>query len=546
VSDPAGSGAPPSAPQGRETDSGLPLRPVYGPADAPGGEYAERLGDPGTYPFTRGRRPAGADGGWIQRELSGEGDPGRSNDQFRYLIAHGATGLDVIGDTPTMAWMDPDHPVSAPAVGTQGVSLCCLQDWLDLYDGLPLDRLTLSHSVPAAFAVAGLYLTARRRGVDPALLRGSVVQAPFYCEDCGYATHMPFELRVRLAVDSIEFASRAMPRFHAFLEDTYYISDGGLDAVEEMALGFVEIRHLVRELVRRQVPVDRFAPRIAILVNFRMDFFEEIAKVRAARRLYARMMREEFGAADPRAWAVNIAAHTSGLTLTAQQPVNNVVRGATQALGLVLAGVQGIEVSTFDEAFRTPSPEAHLVALRTQQVIALETGVTRVADPLGGSWYLESLTAELEERIRGMIERIEAMGPPEGLCDGKWFRALFLDAMERRARQMGAGRLVQVGVNAQQMPEAEDTLLRDVTERKIAPAAPRIERLRALRRERDAGLVAAALRAVCGAAEDRAAHLMPPLIAATEAGATIGEMAGALRAGYRQPPDPFGMVPLPW
>ena len=271
MSDAAGAGPP----HGRETDSGLPLRPVYRPADAPGGDYAERLGDPGTYPFTRGRRPAGADGGWIQRELSGEGDPGRSNDQFRYLIAHGATGLDVIGDTPTMAWMDADHPVAAPAVGTQGVSLCCLQDWLDLYKGLPLDRLSLSHSVPAAFAVAGLYLTARRRGVDPVLLRGSVVQAPFYCEDCGYATHMPFELRVRLAVDSIE-------------------------------------------------------------------------------------------------------------------------------------------------------------------------------------------------------------------------------------------------------------------------------RLRALRRGRDAGLVATALRAVCGAAEDRAAHLMPPLIAATKAGATIGEMAGALRAGYRQPLDPFGMVPLPW
>jgi methylmalonyl-CoA mutase N-terminal domain/subunit len=169
-----------------------------------------------------------------------------------------------------------------------------------------------------------------------------------------------------------------------------------------------------------------------------------------------------------------------------------------------------------------------------------------VADPLGGSWYLESLTGQLEHRIREMIERIEAMGPPEGLCDGRWFRALFLDAMERRATQLNAGRLVQVGVNAQQMPEVEDTLLRDVTERKIAPAAPRIERLRALRRERDAGLVTSALRAVCGAAEDRAAHLMPPLIAATEAGATIGEMAGALRAGYGRPPDPFGMVTLPW
>jgi methylmalonyl-CoA mutase N-terminal domain/subunit len=364
----------------RMPDSKIAPKPFYRPEDVAGISYDETINDPGAYPYTRGRRPRQDGAAWIQRELSGEGEPARTNAQFKYLIEKGAMGLDVIGDTPTMALLDPDHPAAAHAVGTQGVSLCSLDDYLVLYDGLALDGLTISNSLPPTFAIAGLYEAAKARGIDPARLRGSTVQAPFYCEDCGYATHMPFKLRLRLAADSIEFAAREMPKFHAFLEDTYYISEGGLDPVEEMGLGFVEIRYLIRELLRRGLPIDGFAPRIAILLNCRMDFFGEIAKIRATRRLFARMLREEFGAQDPRSLAVVIASHTSGLSLTAQQPVNNVIRGAVQSLALVLAGAQAIEISGFDEAFRTPSPEAHLVGLRTQQVVQLETDVTKVAD----------------------------------------------------------------------------------------------------------------------------------------------------------------------
>ncbi|MBI4628906.1 MAG: hypothetical protein HY729_09360 [Candidatus Rokubacteria bacterium] len=529
----------------RQSHSGIPLKPVYTPADA-AGDYAAGLGDPGAYPYTRGRRPAGSDGGaWIQHELSGEGTARRSNEQFRYLIAHGATGVDVIGDTPTMAWLDPDHPAARHAIGTQGVSVCHLGDYRDLYDGLPLDRITVSHSLPAPFAIAGLYLAAREHGVDPARLRGSTVQAPFYCEDCGYASHMPFALRLRLAADSIEFATRAMPKFHAFLEDTYYISDGGLDAVEEMALGFVEIRYVVRELLRRRVPVDSFAPRIAILVNCRMDCFEEIAKIRATRRLFARMMREEFGARDPRSLAVNVTAHTSGLTLTAQQPVNNIVRGAVQALALVLAGVQAIEISGFDEAFRTPSPEAHLIALRTQQTIELETNVTKVADPLGGSYYVEALTDELERRITEMVARIERQGDPAALCDGGWFRALFQDAMERHARQVREGRLRKVGVNVHRMAEEEDTLLRAVAERKFEPCRERVDELAAHRRSRDGGRAREALVDLQRVAEGKTGNLMPPLVAGFAAGATMGEITGILRTAYGAPYDPLGHLKAP-
>ena len=540
-----GSDAEASMTQG-QSHSGIPLKPVYTPADTAGLDYAVRLGDPGTYPYTRGRRPASAGGGgWIQHELSGEGAARRSNEQFRYLIAHGATGVDVIGDTPTMAWLDPDHPTARHAIGTQGVSVCHLGDYRDLYAGLPLDRITLSHSLPAPFAIAGLYLVARERGVDPAGLRGSTIQVPFYCEDCSYATHMPFALRLRLAADSIEFAAREMPRFHAFLEDTYYISDGGLDAVEEMALGFVEIRYLVRELLRRGVAIDRFAPRIAILVNCRMDVFEEIAKIRATRRIFARMMRDEFGARDPRSLAVNVTSHTSGLTLTAQQPVNNIVRGAVQALALALAGVQAIEISAFDEAFRTPSPEAHLVALRTQQTIQVETGVTKVADPLGGAYYVEALTDEMERRIVELAARIEAKGDPGALCDGGWFRTLFQNAMERHARELREGRLGQVGVNVHRMAEADDTLLREVAERKFEPCRERVDELRELRRARDAERVRATLGELRRVAAAKTGSLMTPLVAAFAAGATMGEITGVMRIGYGVPYDPLGHTEAP-
>ncbi|MBM4335436.1 MAG: methylmalonyl-CoA mutase [Deltaproteobacteria bacterium] len=530
----------PPADAAGQTHSGVPVEPFYRPEDLAGSDYASRLGDPGAYPFARGvRPPSTVRRGWVQRELSGEGDPARSNAQLRQLLAHGQSGLDVIGDAPTMAWMDPDHALARHAIGTQGVSLCRLDDFDELYRGLPLGEITLSHSLPAPITVAALWCIARRRGVAPERLRGSVIQTPYFCEDTGYAVHMPFELRLRLAADSIAFSAETMPRFHAFLEDTYYISDGALDAVDEMAFGFVETRGLIRELLRRGVPVDRFAPRIAFLVNCRMDVFEEIAKIRATRRLHARMMRDEFGARDPRSLAVNVTVHTSGMSLTAQQPVNNIVRGAIQAFALALSGVQAIEVSAFDEAFRTPSPEAHAVALRTQQIVDLEARAGRVLDPLGGSWFVESLTDEIERRIESRVAQIEAMGDPAALVDGGWFRGVFRDAMEREARAVADGSLARVGVNCFQIPEEEDVLLREVVEGKIEPFRARIEEIRHHKSTRDALKTSESLSALGALAARRDANLMPGLVDALEAGATMGEIASSLRVAYGRPADPF-------
>ncbi len=527
---------------GPATDAGVPLRPVYGPRNLVGLNYERDLADPGTFPFARGRRAPGPDGttpGWIQRELSGEGSPSRSNAQFHELLAHGARGLDVIGDAPTMAALDPDHPMCVPAVGSAGVSLCRKQDFVELFDGISLDGITVSHSLPAAFALAGQYVAARATGVDPGVMRGSAIQAPLYAEDCSYATFMPFALRMRLCLDSIAFSNRVMPRFHAYLEDTYFISDGGLDVVEEMSLGFVQLREITRRLIERGLPVDAFAPRIAILVNCRMDLFEEIAKVRAVRRMYARMMRDEFGAADPRSLAVNISVHTSGLTLTAAQPVNNVVRGAVQALAMALTGVQGLEISTFDEAFRTPSHAAHVIAMRTQQVIAEETGVTRVADPLGGSWYLESLTDELERRIDAEVRRIESVGEIGELVEGGFFREIIMQAMDRHAQQVQSGERRVVGVNCHRVDPAEDTLLRELAEARFEADPEHVERIRRWRTERDARRVEEALADVRTAAESADADLMEPVVDALENDCSIGEIAGSLRVGYALAPDPF-------
>ncbi len=527
------------------SDQRIPVQPVYTPDDLDGFDYEEKLGDPGQFPFTRGPRPPGARTGWIQRELSGEGGPAHANQQLKYLLSHGQMGIDVIGDAPTVGYIDPDHPLARHAVGTTGVSLCCLDDYRELYRDLPLDEITLSHSLPPVFQVAALHTVALERGISPARIRGSVIQAPYYCEDCSYAVHMPFELRLRLAADSIAFCATEMPKFHAFVEDTYYISEGGLDGVEEMALGFVELRGIVRELLSRGIDVDQFAPRIAILVNCRMDFFEEIAKIRATRRLYARMMRDEFGAEDPRSLAVNVSAHTSGLSLTAQQPANNIVRGTAQALALALAGVQALEVSTFDEAYRTPSEEAHMVGLRTQQILQLESRVTEVADPLGGSYFVESLTDEMEERIWSMVQEIEALGDPADLSDSGWFRRIFDEAAERYSRAIGDGSLPKVGVNVHTIPADQDRLLRDVSERKIEPFRDRIDQVAAYRRSRDNTAAQAALEALFESARDRKANLMPPVIEATKAGATMGEMAGVMRMAYGKPADPYGAVPPP-
>lgn len=527
------------------TQSGIPLKPLYRPEDVAGLDYEADLGDPGQYPFTRGNRLKTGKGAWITRELSGEGDPSISNAQIKGLLAMGQTGMDLIGDSPTQGLLDPDHPIAQKTVGTQGTSLCRRQDYIDLLSGLPIDTMSTSMSLPPSFGVCGLYLAAEKFGIDPKVLRGSVVNGPFYGEECSYAIHMPFKLRVRLGTDAIEFATREMPKFHAFLEDTYFIADAGLNVIEEMALGFVEVRHLVRELLGRGLDIDEFAPRIAFLVDCRMDFFEAIAQIRATRRLYARMMKEEFKAKDPRSLAVNIASHTSGLSMTAQQPINNVVRGTVEAMALALSGVQAMEISTFDEAYRTPSKEAHEVGLRTQQILELETNVSAVNDPFGGSYFMENLTDEMGKRIWDMVLELEAVGDNEKVADGGVFRTILTNAAGRYAQEMADGTLQKVGVNVFTVPEEEDTLLKDLTSAKIEPCTAQIEKIQDFKAVRDGPRVRQSLQNLFGMAKEERPNLMYGICDASRAGATMGEMAGVMRQAYGRPYDPYQMISSP-
>jgi methylmalonyl-CoA mutase N-terminal domain/subunit len=526
----------------------LPL--FYGPGDVEI-DYEKDLGDPGVFPYTRGSRPPvrrlseDQESEQLVRELSGEGHASRSNEQFRYLLAHGATALDVIGDTPSMASMDPDHPYARHSVGNQGVSICRASDFVALYKGIPLDQVSVSHSLPLGFCVPGLYLAARELGFDPAILRGSTILGPLFGEDTCYSNKFPLELHMRLATDAVIFCAERMPKFHPFVEDTYYISDGSIEIVDEMALGFIELREVVRQVIAKGLDVDRFAPRIALLVNCRMGFFEEIAKVRASRRIYARMMRDEFGAKDPRSLAVNVTAHTSGATMTAQQLTNNIVRGATQSIAMHIAGVRALEISAFDEAIRTPSAEAHLIGLRTQQVVQIETGVADVADPLGGSYYVEALTDEIERKIEDRVREIEGLGEIMDLSHQGYFRAIFADAMVERAREVDERRKLVVGVNVHQLPPDDDTLLRNIAEKRLEPAYDIVEDVRAWRPTRDMHGVVAALGKLEEVGRDESRNVVEAIVDALAADATIGECAGVLREVYGSSYDPLSGVERP-
>ncbi len=528
----------------RTTGSGIPLKNVYTAEDIKHVDLENDLGMPGEYPYTRGKSAAGA-GRWMQRELSGEGSPSTSNRQLKYLLDHGQAGLDIIGDSPTMAWLDPDHPLAINSVGTQGVSLCTLDDYRVLFDGIPLESAVVSCSLPSAIAAASLYLVAEEHNAPLNKLRGSVIQAPFFIEDCGYSAAMPFNLRMKLSTDCIEFCTREMPKYHSFVEDTYFFSETGLDPVNEIALGFIEIRYIVRQCLKRGMDIDSFAPRIGILVNCTMDFFEEIAKIRATRRIFARMMKEEFKAKDPRSWSAVITCHTSGLSLTAQQPVNNIVRGTVQSLALVLAGVQAMEISAFDEAYRTPSPEAHMVGLRTQQIIHLESNVAGVCDPLGGSYFIESLTDQIEKKIWARIREIESMGDPAELSDRGWFRGFFHDSMTGYSRRIDDGTQPRVGVNVFQIPPEKDTMLREIVEGKIEPCFSRIEEIKKYKAGRDQKRIKSVLIKALEKARRPEQNLVEVIIETLKAGATVGETAGILRMAFDHPYDPHGLIESP-
>jgi len=518
------------------TISGRPIEPLYGPADTASLDYERDLADPGQYPYTRGvHRTMYRGKVWTMRQFAGFGTAAQTNARFKYLLAHGGHGLSVAFDLPTLMGRDPDHPLSLGEVGKCGVAVSSLEDMETLFDGIPLDEVSTSMTInsPAAMLLAFYILVGEKQGVSEAALSGTI-QNDILKEFIAQKEYIfPPRPSMRIIVDMIRYGTERMPKWNTISISGYHIREAGATAAQELAFTLRDGIEYVQWCVDAGMDVDSFAPRLSFFFNSHSDFFEEIAKFRAARRIWARTMRERFGAKNPRSWMLRFHTQTAGVSLTAQQPYNNVVRTALQALAGVLGGTQSLHTNSLDEALALPTEEAVTIALRTQQVIAHETGVTNTADPLGGSWFVESLTDEIEKEALEYFRRIDAMGGmvtavekgyPQREIQEAAFR--FQQAVERREK-------VIVGVNEHVMEEKPIPILYidEAVERE------QVERLAALRGRRDASRVSRALDDLKDAARGTD-NLMPPILAASREYATIGEMCDALREVFGEYEEP--------
>jgi len=519
------------------TISGIPLRPLYTPSTTPI-DYGRDLGDPGRYPFTRGVYETMYRGKlWTMRQFAGFGTADETNRRFRYLLDHGQTGLSTAFDMPTLMGYDSDHARSLGEVGREGVAVDTVADMEDLFRGIPLDRVTTSMTVnaPAAIVLAQYVCVAERQGVAPDRL-GGTIQADILKEYIAQKEWIfPPEPSMRLMIDMIEWCTRTMPRWHPVSISGYHIREAGATAAQELAFTLADGFAYVERSIERGLDVDEFAPRLSFFFNAHIDFFEEIAKYRAARRIWARELRERYGAKTDRALLMRFHTQTAGVSLTAQQPQVNIVRTAIEALAAVLGGTQSLHTNSYDEALALPTEDAARLALRTQQVIAHETGVVHAADPLGGSWLVESLTDELERQAYEYFERIERLGGVVAALNENFFQLEIAEASYRFQQEVESGQRSIVGVNAHTEGDEDPVELLhipfEVEQRQVA-------RLKAVRGERSQAEVDRALGALQRAAETDE-NVMPHLVDCARAYASEGEICDALRAVwgvYRETP----------
>src|SRR5688500_13536443 len=502
------------------TVSGEPIAPLYTDADLPD---AAAIGLPGAYPFTRGVYPSMYRGRlWTMRQFAGFGTAEETNERFRYLLAHGQTGLSTAFDMPSLMGHDSDSPRSLGEVGREGVAVDTVDDMATLFQGIDLGEVTVSMTInaPAAIMMAYYVVAAEEAGVPRDRL-GGTIQADILKEYIAQKEWcFPIDPAMRLLDDMIEWCTREMPRWHPVSISGYHIREAGSTAAQELAFTLKDGLTYVERAVARGIPVDDFAPRLSFFFNAQIDFFEEIAKLRAARRIWARELRETFGATNPRSWLMRTHVQTAGVSLTAQQPLNNITRTTIEALAGVLGGTQSLHTNSYDEALALPTEEAVRVALRTQQVIAHETGVANTIDPLGGSYFVEALTDAIEEQayayfakideLGGMVEAVKRNYPQREIADAAWELQEEIDAGERTV----------VGVNKYRHEDDEPLpLLR------IDPALERkqIGRVQAVRARRDSAAVESALSQVQAAADTRE-NLMPSLLDAARVHATEGEI----------------------
>jgi methylmalonyl-CoA mutase N-terminal domain/subunit len=509
------------------TISGLEIDPLY-TADSVDIDERRDLGYPGVFPFTRGVYPSMYRGKlWTMRQFAGFGTAEETNERFRYLLDHGQTGLSTAFDMPSLMGYDSDHARSLGEVGREGVAIDTLQDMETLFAGIPLSEVSTSMTIncTAPIALAFYVCVAENQGVPRSELRGTI-QTDILKEYIAQKEWIfPPEPSMRLVTDMVEFCAEEMPKWHPISISGYHIREAGSNAVQELAFTLMNGFTYVEAAIERGLDVDDFAPRLSFFFNAHIDFFEEIAKYRAARRIWAKELRERYGAKNPRSWLMRFHTQTAGVSLTAQQPEVNIVRTALEALSAVLGGTQSLHTNSFDEALALPTENAVRLALRTQQVIAHETGVVNTIDPLGGSYFVEDLTNRLESEAYDYFERIRALGGVIPAIKENFFQREIADASFRYQSELEAKQRVIVGVNRYQTAdEAEVEILR------IDPALEekQIARVRYVRERRDQQAADAKLAALKDGAAGEA-NLMPLIIDCAKANVTMGEMCDALR-----------------
>jgi len=531
-------GAPPPA----RTFSGLPLQPVYTPDDVPDLDHDRDLGYPGEFPMARGVYPSMYLGRrWTMRQFAGFGSPAETNARFRYLLEHGQTGLSVAFDLPTLMGRDSDDPISRGEVGRCGVAVDSLADMETLFESIPLGDVTTSMTIngPAVIVFAMFLAAAERQGV-PWTALGGTLQTDIFKEYIAQREWLfPPRPHLRLIGDLIEFCAREVPRFHPISISGYHIREAGSTAVQELAFTLADGLAYVELGLQRGMAVDAFAPRLSFFFNAHIDLFEEIAKFRAARRIWARRLRDLYGATDERSLRLRFHTQTAGCSLTAEQPENNIVRTAVEALAAVMGGTQSLHTNSLDEVFALPTDRAVTIALRTQQIIAEETGIANVIDPLGGSYFVEALTDQVEAEAEAYLATIEEMGGGslyEGVLQGidsGYFMAEIADAAFREQQRFDAAELIRVGVNA--FRSAEETPL-DMLEIPIETERTKVAGLAEERADRDLSRVGSALAElsrVAGTDE----NVMPALLECARASCTEGEMVDAMRAVFGSHPE---------
>ncbi len=516
---------------GPETSSHIPVRPLYSPADLAAWDYDRDVGYPGEFPYTRGVQATMYRGRlWTMRQYAGMGDAEESNKRYKYLLANGTTGLSVAFDLPTQIGLDSDNPLAVGEVGKVGVAIDSIEDMQRLFDGIDLTAISTSMTINATASILlALYVAvARRQGRDIRKLSGTV-QNDVLKEYIARGTYIyPPQQAMRIITDVFAWSNENVPEWNTISISGYHMREAGSTAVQEVAFTLGNGIAYVEAAIRTGLDIDKFAPRLSFFFNAHSNFLEEVAKFRAARRMWAKIMRDRFKAKNPKSWMLRFHAQTAGSTLTAQQPENNIVRTAIQAMAAVLGGTQSLHTNSFDEALALPTEASARIALRTQQVIAFESGAPQTVDPLAGSYYVELLTSEIEKRADDYLKKIEAMGGMLKAIERGYVQQEIQNAAYEYQQAVDRQEAVVVGVNRFHIEQEHAVpILR------IDPALEpkQVERLRALRAKRNPETCQATIRAVEQTARS-GENLMPRILAAVEANATVGEISNAMRKVY--------------